>query len=32
MIARRIPEPMIKPLARYFARRAAVSKSMGAER
>jgi cytochrome c553 len=32
MIARRIPERMIEPLARYYARRAAVFKSMGAER
>lgn len=32
MIARRIPERMIEPLARYYARQAAGPKSAGAER
>lgn len=32
VIARRIPERLIEPLARYFARQSAVPKSAGAER
>ncbi|MGZ8160447.1 MAG: hypothetical protein ACXWT4_16795, partial [Methylobacter sp.] len=32
VIARRIPERLIEPLARYFARQSAVTKSAGAER